>query len=145
MAEASIRLKSEGFLPEWDSKLVLSGFDDVFDVSRTSPSEALARLVAFKKRYDHARMENTQKQTEALLLESIVDIRMLSPKQQIVIEALVFAPGRNASYSHLCSLASDTLPISPEHLKVIVSNIRKFLKPPFKIVSDRMSKYHLIS
>lgn len=131
--------------PKRRAQLILAGFDDVFDVARTSPVEAVARLLAFRKRYDQARSVNSQQQAEELLLDSIADIRALSPKQRMVLEALVFAPGRSASYAHLCDVASDGPPITSAHLKVIVCNIRKFLKSPFRIVSDRISKYYLMS
>lgn len=126
------------------AKLIMAGFDDVFDTNRIHTVEAIARMAAIWSRYDISRDQQTRLNEDEMLLSSIASLRFMTPKQRLVFEHLALSPHRKASYDVLCSVAGEGHPITIENLKVIVCNIRKMLKPGFEIKSDRHSHYILV-
>lgn len=126
------------------ARLIMAGFDDVFDTQRIQSVEALARISAIWSRYDLSRENQMRVNEDEIILSSMANLRFMTPKQRLVFEHLAFSPKRKASYDVLCSVAGEGHPITLENLKVIVCNIRKMLKPGYVIKSDRQSHYMLI-
>lgn len=126
------------------AKLIMSGFDDVFDTNRVHPIEGAARMSSILARYAISREQISRLNDEEVLLSGIANARYLTDKQLRVFRHLVFSPSRSASYRVLCDVAGDGPPISMVNLKVIIHNIRKLLKPGFKVKSNRQSHYTLI-
>lgn len=132
--------------PSRRAKLIMAGFDDVVDAQRTQPIEFIARLFAIWRRYQGHRVRLRQEGDFRVLLNQVCLADRLSRKQTLVITCLLRSPGYCATYNALQIAAShDHMPISIENLKVIISNLRKFLRPGFSIMSDRHAMYRLIT
>lgn len=130
--------------PKSRASLMLSGIDDVIDIGRMHQDEYIARTYAIWTRYRRqcATRRNNLAQTERLARVSNPD--RLSPKQRAILLHLLESPNQCASYEALqIRGGSEYQSISKDHLKVIISGIRKQLKSGFTIISDRNSFYRL--
>lgn len=130
--------------PRRRSELLLSGFDDAIDIKKTHPTEFIARLFSISSRY----RQNKEITDKAFHIESklckVSYADKLPPKQKSVLTHLLNSPRFSANYESLrMSASSDHDLITSENLKVIISGIRKLLKPGFRIVSDRSAIYRI--
>lgn len=131
--------------PARRAKIIMSGFDDVMDTQRTQPVEFIARMFAIWRRYQSQRDLLRQEGDFRRLLNQVAPADILPTKQLLVLTCLLQSPGFCASYNALqLAASSDHIPVSLENLKVIISNLRKFLRSGFSIISDRQSSYRLI-
>ncbi len=130
--------------PKSRAKLILSGFDDVIDITRTHPCEFKARLCAIWSRYRQV-IESRQQEFELdSMLSRVSHKAKLTPKQSAVLTYLLRSSRFVASYESLRAVASsDYNPITMENLKVIVSGIRKLLKPGCSIIAINNHMYEL--
>lgn len=137
----SICMKST---PKRRAKLITSGFDDSIDISRTHHNEFLARIFAIWSRYRQTiQFDRMDFELNSALARASYQSK-LPPKQRAVLTRLLQSPDFSASYDSLRLAASyDHSTITIENLKVIISGIRKLLKPGFRIISDRTSHYKL--
>lgn len=130
--------------PKSRASLLLAGIDDVIDINRMHQDEYIARTHAIWARYRHqcVMRHNNLAQTERLARVSNPD--RLSPKQRAILLHLLESPDQCASYESLqIQAGSEYQPITKDHLKVIISEIRKKLKSEFTIISDGNSFYRL--
>ena len=131
--------------PKRRAKLLMAGFDDVIDINRMHQAEFIARLYNIWRRYNSAESNRIADHHFSHLINRISYGDKLTPKQKQVLITIIKSINYTATYTYLCSAASsDIHPISHGHLKVLISGIRKLLKPGYKIVSDRNASYTLI-
>lgn len=130
--------------PKRRAKLIAAGFDDVIDTGRTHHIEFIARIYAIWRRYKYNAESRMQDNELGSMLARVSYLQKIPPKQRAVLVHLIKSRHQSATYNSLrIAASSDTSEISNENLKVIISNLRKFLRPGFRIVSDRSSSYRL--
>lgn len=131
--------------PKRRAKLIMLGFDDVIDIGRTHYLEFMARIFSFWKRYQDNAFSRKKDNEFQRSMTKAAHAYNLPPRLRSVLQHLLKSPGNTATYNSLCIAASsDSNPITRENLKVIISNLRKFLRPGYRITSDRQSTYTLI-
>lgn len=130
--------------PKRRAKLINLGFDDVVDVRRTHPAEFIVRIFSFWKRYqNNASLRQQDNDLEKRILQVLFTNR-IPPRLRSTIEHILNSPRNTATYNSLCiAVAPDSNPITKENLKVIISQLRKFLRPGYRILSDGHSSYTL--
>ena len=126
------------------AKALTAGFDDVFDSARMSAEEARARSIAILGRYrasaDMARSE--QEQTE--LLNRVAHVHLLGKRERQLLVLLTARLGEPVTYYRLrTSLGRDNEEISYNYLKVLASNVRAKLKPPYVILPSDHNSYRI--
>lgn len=125
--------------------LIRAGFDDVIDISRISPAEALGRMAAICRRYDWMRAAQAADESSDEILRDLCFIERLAPMQRKLIEALAASRNRAVSYEVLgVALAGRGEAVRRENLKVLVSKLRKHLHPGVTIVSLPGRGYKLV-
>lgn len=128
------------------ANLLTAGFDDVFDISKMDPSEALARVFAIRTRYALAQQELGVKRGSMPSLNEVAYTNQLTPRERKILMELLEASGQFCKYDQLSgAIAAYGKEISAENLKVIISNLRKKLKRGFAINARINSGYELRS
>jgi len=138
-----------GSTPESRATLLRSGFDDVIDIRLSDGLEFISRIACIDRRYRLTREALAECQNYAGEFMSLCPHDNLNRKQKLLLRTMVNAPDRTVSSIDLCRVLSDNPnPITDNHLKVLLTQTRKKLRPEVKIVSlTRLGKgsggYHL--
>lgn len=136
-AKICLCLKSD---PRRRVKLLTGGFDDVIEINRSTPIEFMSRIFTIWSRYRsnlHERIKNVELESE---LNKYAYVQNLKNRQKIILTKLINSPNLSATtYSLINAVSSYQESITIDHLRVIVSTLRKNLRPEFNIVySDAM-------
>lgn len=129
---------TRGSTPQRRAQLLNSGYDDVFDIDRTVPIEAIARLKAMRARQISVQLRDRAAQTRNVRLAMVCkDVLSLSPRQRQILSLLIERPGTPISLPRLQTECSRTHePISRKNVQVVVCQIRRKLRCAFKIVHE---------
>jgi hypothetical protein len=121
--------------PRRRAKLLSGGFDDAIDISRTDPIEFLSRIYSIWSRYIHNardRIKNSEIEAELDKYSFSYDLK---PRQKIILSKLIQSPDFSSTTFALRNAVSPYQEIiTLDHLKVIVSALRKHLRPGIRIV-----------
>lgn len=127
------------------AKLLLAGYDDVFDVSKLRREEARARILSMRSRYATAQETVDREVNTSATLASIAHVGRLGKRERMILLELIAAPSHFCSYGLLQATISDWGDeISANNLKVIISNLRKKLRTGCAILSRTNAGYELI-
>jgi DNA-binding response OmpR family regulator len=131
-------------LPPRRAQALTAGFDDVFDTSRTKPAEAVARITAMWRRYnDRVRAEHLAFVSRTQI-EEVAVFDTLSARERKILEILIGRRESFASYALLqANLSTHHDGITFQHLKVIICELRKKLRPGYKIRSRALLGYEI--
>ncbi|WP_197274326.1 winged helix-turn-helix domain-containing protein [Novosphingobium sp. AAP93] len=133
----------------WDprrrTQVLNAGFDDVLDCSRLNPMEGVLRLSALWRRHQLTAQAQTERVEALRILAEFTKLETsLTASEARVLSKLSENVGKCASYIKLCGVASNSHEsISFNHLKVIVSGLRKKLADEFEIRSVNSYGYSL--
>ena len=131
--KVKVCLLSDG-TPQERAQLLMAGFDEVIDVARTSPVEALARILSIWRRYGLAVYRNNVVQDEKSRLDAITSADRLNPRQKSALLMLLASAQVPVTYAKLCNtLSLDYDPMSVNCLKVFICSLRKVLRPGLDI------------
>jgi DNA-binding response OmpR family regulator len=126
------------------AKLLLAGYDDVFDISRMRVEEGIARICAMRARFAKAQASIEEVENTSRTLAQVAYVQRLSKRERMILLELISAPNRFCSYELLRSLISEWgEEISNNNLKVIISNMRAKLKPGVAVVARMNAGYAL--
>lgn len=129
--------------PSKRARVIRAGYDDVFDIFRCSQEEAAARLAVIRKRYEMAADKNAQQYYKDQKLLKVCYLDKISSRERKILEFLM--EKNSCTYYRLQVEISDFVQeMSLENLKVVISNLRKKLKPGAAIVARRGEGYELI-
>jgi DNA-binding response OmpR family regulator len=130
--------------PSKRAKLLMAGYDDIWDIERMLIEEASARIVAISSRYAQAEAANSRENETTLALNQVAIVKSLSERERTILLELIRSPNRFCSYARLQSLVSDYgADITTNNLKVIISNLRKKLRPGIAVTARQNAGYHL--
>lgn len=129
--------------PQKRAKLLNAGFDAVFDIDRCPPEEAISQISSILQRYNKSIPQTTcEDEACSFFLESA----RISNREKKLISLLYKRKGQIVSYSYIQYFLSDwSNGITSNNLKVIISNLRKKLKPSVTIVSHTNVGYEMKS
>lgn len=120
------------------------GFDDVIDITRVSPAEALARILAIRRRHQISADKAGRELELELRLGQVCQLEGLPARQRQAIEMLYRQKGRVVCYDALIDEISGFRGgITPANLKVIICKLRKALVGEARIVSRARTGYCL--
>lgn len=128
------------------ARVLTHGFDDAIDVSRVSPAEALARILAIRRRQQIS-MEETERQRDfQTRLRQICQLDDLTPRQRQAIEILFRNKGRIVPYDTMIDeIGGFRREITAANLKVIICKLRKNLISGARVLSVPRSGYQLVA
>jgi len=130
--------------PKRRAKLLTAGFDDVVEISRTTHIEFFSRMITILSRYWN-NTDNRMKQYHAdSALERFAYLDQLKPRLRILLEKMIDAPDWSVTtFALRSSVSSNQETITLDHLKVLISSLRKTLKPGVGIIHYNDSMYKL--
>ncbi|MBU6268900.1 MAG: winged helix-turn-helix domain-containing protein [Sphingomonadales bacterium] len=135
----------KGSTPQRRAQLLYSGFDDVMDVEKTTPSEGIARFRAMLSRLHLQRAKAAAVVRASELLAPACRVELLTPKETRMLSALMERPGRPVSSVRLQAEASrNHHPITDLNLKVSISYLRRKLLPGVRILNTSEGGYVLL-
>ena len=133
-----------GSMPPRRAQVLTAGFDDVFDTTRTQPAEAVARIAAIWARYTSRVQAEQVAVVSRARIEVVAYFDAMSGRERQILQILLSKEGTFASYSSLQSQVSELAEgITFTHLKVIICELRKKLRPEYKISSRALLGYEL--
>lgn len=115
----------------WDprrrAQVLNAGIDDILDCSRMRPMEGMLRLSAlWRRRQLVAQAQAERAEATRILAEFTKSVQSLNASEARVLSKLSENIGKSVSYIKLCDIASNNHEsINLNHLKVIISNLRK--------------------
>lgn len=127
------------------AQILSAGFDDVMDIIRVQPPEAIARVSSMWMRYQ-ARFsyENVEKCLNSRI-EKFAHLAALNPREQRIMAAFIENERNYISYFSLRQLSSDGHDlITDKNLKVIISKLRRKLRKNVNIRSIPLLGYVLV-
>jgi DNA-binding response OmpR family regulator len=132
--------------PRRRAQLLNAGFDDVLDSMRTQADEALFRISSIWRRYDHVNEIKLEQENVQRQISNIIRPNMKPSSAEFrIISELINRSGKIVSYDRLMIVASRGYEkISTNHLKVLISNLRKKLNDDYKITSSHNFGYALV-
>lgn len=114
--------------------LIAAGFDAVFVTGETHPGEFAAHLFAIWRRYRDSRIQGRAGRECGMMVERAAQAVRLAPKQRAILCTLLSRPGLEVDYAVLAAAAGDDRgPIGLQNLKVLISQLRKLLRPGFEV------------
>ncbi|WP_298190858.1 winged helix-turn-helix domain-containing protein [Novosphingobium sp.] len=135
-----------GSLASKRAKALNAGFDDVFDSARMSPEEAKARCAVILARYQAAAQQARAEQELASSLDRIAHVHLLGKRERQLLTLLVGRIGEPVSHYKLrTELSRGNDELSYNYLKVLASNLRAKLKPPYVLVPGGQGSYKITS
>ena len=135
-----------GSLASKRAKALNAGFDDVFDSARMSPEEAEARCTVILARYQAAAKQARAEQELASSLDRIAHLHMLGKRERHLLTLLANRLGEPVSHYRLrTELSHGNDELSYNYLKVLASNLRAKLKPPYVLVPGGQGSYKITS
>ena len=130
---------------EQRTRLILTGFDEVAAAEDMPPLEFVARIYAIWGRYRDNTISGAEAMDSETMIHLVAQATKLAPKNRAVLRKLLQSSGHEASYAALCAAAGTaSAPIGLQNLKVLISRIRKLLRPGFHVVHFEGSGYGLI-
>lgn len=131
--------------PDQRAHLINSGFDAAVDPAEIHQLEFLARVYAIWRRYRMSEVKGVKALDLDAMVDRVADSRMLSPKQRAIVRLLLQMPGHEADYATLCATAGKQKePIGLQNLKVLISQLRRLLRPGVQIVHDPGCGFSLV-
>ena len=131
--------------PQRRARVLNAGFDDVFDLARTAPEEAIIRVAAVWRRYKMVEELKRAEFEKSAAVREIADGSELGRREILLLETLHEKLGRPVSYYSLMKICSnDYEVITFDHLKVLISNLRKKLNRSYKISAITGQGYILL-
>jgi len=132
-------------MPRRRASALNSGFDDVFDVNRTHPAEAIARVTTMWARYQERVDCDQNAAADRAQINLVADYASLTARERLLIQILLSKPGHFVPYGLLQSRLSYQIEdLTFSHLKVIVCELRKKIRPYYKIKSRAFLGYEII-
>lgn len=131
-------------LPQRRAQVLMAGFDDVFDVVRMHPVEAVARMRAMWRRYALRLGRDQAAQAEALQIDGVAHLALLTPRERALLLALL---GRDGCVSYAVLRAAISTyhePVTLTNLKVAISHLRKKLRPGVRVIAHARQGYELL-
>lgn len=126
------------------ARAVAAGFDDVIDIERTSPVEAVWRSRAMWRRYVQSFEQHFQDQRHDRQLVEIADISRLPRRHKQILLSLVARKGRCLSYHEISNMIGNGIDdVSMKHIQVLICQIRKVLNKDYKIVCEKQRGYRI--
>lgn len=130
--------------PEKRARILLGGFDDVFDMGRMQGVEARARVDAITQRYVQVRRSRQIRQLKERRLNAVASMNELTPRELDLIEILVEREGDIVPYGFLMErMKNENGPLNRKHLGVVIHNFRKKLLNGYQIIGVRGEGYVL--
>lgn len=130
--------------PPKRARAVAAGFDDVIDIERTSPVEAVWRSRAMWRRYVQSFEQHFQDQRHDRQLVEIADISRLPRRHKQILLSLVARKGRCLSYHEISNMIGNGIDdVSVKHIQVLICQIRKVLNKDYKIVCEKQRGYRI--
>lgn len=127
------------------AQVLSGGFDEVIDPARISRDEALLRLSAVWSRFEGRRLERQRAESDHAALVSLVTNTSLTPYERKILALVATNDRTGVTYTEMCRTMG--VPNSFDSIRtfrVIISHLRKKLKPNVQIVSIRGLGYKLI-
>lgn len=122
--------------PHHRAMLLMTGFDDVVDITKVQGDEFIARCSAMRLRAELAHQSYAAKLESELQLNAIADERKLNRRHKDILLSLLSSKNNTVSYEYLReSLSLTHEPISLIQMKVLVCQARKALRSGIKIAS----------
>lgn len=127
------------------AQVLSAGFDDVMDIVRVAPPEAVARISSMWMRYQARFFNENREKILNSRIEKFADLRDLSPRERKIMAAFVENDRNCISYFSLRQLSSEGYDIiTYENLKVIISKLRRKLRKNVNIRSVPLRGYELV-
>ncbi|MEO0030942.1 MAG: hypothetical protein RIS94_700 [Pseudomonadota bacterium] len=130
--------------PQRRAQLMLAGFDDVFDITRLHPVEAVARVRAMWRRYEMRLGSDHAAQAEALQIDAVAHHALLTPRERSLLLALLSRQGIVPYIVLRGCISNDHEHVTLTNLKVAISHLRKKLRAGVRIVSHARQGYELL-
>ncbi len=128
------------------AKALNAGFDDVLDSARMAPEEAATRCAVILARYQAAAHQARAEQELASSLDRIAHLHMLGKRERHLLTLLANRLGEPVSHFKLrTELSHGQDDLSYNYLKVLASNLRAKLKPPYVLVPGGQGSYKIAS
>ncbi len=128
------------------AKALNAGFDDVFDSARMSPEEAQARSAVILGRYQAAAHQARVEEELSSSLERIAHLQLLGKRERQLLTLLANRLGEPVSHYKLrTELSHGNDELSYNYLKVLASNLRSKLKPPYVLIPGGQGSYKITS
>lgn len=130
--------------PDKRARLLLGGFDDVFDIGRMQGVEARARVDAIVQRYMQVRVSRQLRQLKEKRLNQVAPLNQLTNRELDLIEIFVQKEGEIVPYEFLMErMQNENGPINMKHLGVIIFNLRRKLLNGYQLSGVRSEGYVL--
>jgi DNA-binding response OmpR family regulator len=128
--------------PSKRARLLNAGSDDVFDIDRMETTEAATRLLGHMARHEIYRQSFLNLQTQFAQIDEVVDAIKCSQREIDLVR--LFIKANFISYAKIKIMMGDVFsPVSENNMKVIISNLRKKLKPNSSIIAKAGLGYAL--
>ena len=128
------------------ARVLTHGFDDAIDITRVSPAEALARILAIRRRQQISLEETERLRDFQTRLGKVCRLDDLTPRQRQAIEILFRNKGRIISYQTMIDeIGGFRREITAANLKVIICKLRKNLIGGARVLSVPRSGYQLVT
>lgn len=123
-----------GSTPQRRAHLLYNGFDDVMDLTRVAPEEAIARMRAMRARQIGNMVREAAARKEDSRLGAICNPAMLTQRERKILWLLMERPGKAVSMEKLQSETSTSHePVSTKNVQVSICLLRKKLNDRHKI------------
>ena len=120
--------------PQRRARVLNAGFDDVFDLSRMLPEEALMRVASVCGRYKSVGERANIFAEKQAVIKTITGGDHLARSELVLLQALCENIGQPVSYLSLANTcSSDYRRMSENHLKVLISKLRRKITVPYNI------------
>jgi len=130
--------------PPRRARLLNCGFDEVIDTVKTPLPEARARIIAVMNRNLSIRAVERSVQEEIDAMAHICTPANLTPREFDLMRILSRNLGQTISVNAMCREIDPRDPASfKRSLKVNISNLRKKLRPGYRIEADFQNSYRL--
>jgi DNA-binding response OmpR family regulator len=126
------------------AQLIAAGFDDAIDIARVDPREGIMRIRAIWRRYVDWYGRQESERLYVARLSQLIAVDALSDREAKLIACLELNLGRQVPHGRLRALIShDWEEVTQKHLKVVISSLRRKLKPGVTITAVRGEGYRL--
>lgn len=121
-----------------------SGFDEVIDICKTPPIEAISRIRAVWARYQLCLSQEKHKELSATRLSIFAEVQNLTKREHSLLSEMVSSKGHPVSYFKLRQIISYNHELITENnLKTAICKLRKKLRAGVRILSNYQGGYIL--
>lgn len=113
--------------PRWKAHVIGAGFDDVFDITETSPLEAVARIRRMWHRYLSGIRNASENAFDERRLRAVAEFDRLSRREKIVILKLLDG-GCTTPSNLVAAICSQNEYVSDQNISVLLAKLRVKLK-----------------